>query len=406
MFDVLSDRTYRHLFSAQVVALLGTGLATIALSLLAYDLGGHDAGRILGTVLAIKMVAFVVVAPLSEALLAGVPRRVLLVSLDVVRAVCALGLPLITEVWHVYLLVFVLQSASAAFTPAFQATLPEVLPDETRYTQALALSRLAYELENIASPGVAAVLLWLVPYEVLFTGTSAGFLASALLIVPLALPWSGERADQPFLARTTRGVRRMLTVPRLRGLLALSFSAAAVGAVVIVDTVVLVRADLGLDESAVAITLGCFGAGAMVSALLLPRLLQRVPDRAVMFGGASLAIAVMLALAAWVAAFGLSWLSLVVAWVGVGAGFSAVTTPSGRLLRRTSDPRERPALFAAHFSLSHACWLVTYPLAGWALGSIGVTSTLLLLGVLGLCGLVSARLVWPASAESASDCPA
>jgi len=43
MFDILVDRTYRHLFAAQVVALLGTGLATVALGLLPYDLAGHHA---------------------------------------------------------------------------------------------------------------------------------------------------------------------------------------------------------------------------------------------------------------------------------------------------------------------------------------------------------------------------
>lgn len=49
MLQVLRHRTYRHLFAAQVVSLLGTGLATVALGLLAYDLAGEDAGAVLGT---------------------------------------------------------------------------------------------------------------------------------------------------------------------------------------------------------------------------------------------------------------------------------------------------------------------------------------------------------------------
>lgn len=63
MFAVLKNRTYRHLFLAQVIALLGTGLATVALGLLAYDLAGADAGAVLGTALAIKMIAYTGVAP-------------------------------------------------------------------------------------------------------------------------------------------------------------------------------------------------------------------------------------------------------------------------------------------------------------------------------------------------------
>jgi hypothetical protein len=31
MLNILSNRTYRHLFMAQVIALIGTGLATVAL---------------------------------------------------------------------------------------------------------------------------------------------------------------------------------------------------------------------------------------------------------------------------------------------------------------------------------------------------------------------------------------
>src|SRR4051812_49177428 len=58
------------------------------------------------------------------------PRRVFLVSMDLVRAAIALLLPFVTEVWQVYVLIFLLQSASAAFTPTFQATIPDVLTEE------------------------------------------------------------------------------------------------------------------------------------------------------------------------------------------------------------------------------------------------------------------------------------
>ena len=65
----------------------------------------------------------------------------------------ALVLPFVTEVWQVYVLIFLLQSASAAFTPTFQATIPDILPEEKDYTRALSLSRLAYDLESLAQPG-------------------------------------------------------------------------------------------------------------------------------------------------------------------------------------------------------------------------------------------------------------
>ena len=57
MLKVLANRTYRHMFCAQVIALFGTGLATVAPGLLAWRLAGDNAGAVLGTALAIKMLA-------------------------------------------------------------------------------------------------------------------------------------------------------------------------------------------------------------------------------------------------------------------------------------------------------------------------------------------------------------
>ena len=51
-------------------------------------------------------------------------------------------------------------------------------------------------------------------------------------------------------------------------------------------------------------------------------------------------------------------------WLVLGLGYSAAQTPSGRLLRRSAHAEDRPAVFAAQFALSHACWLICYPLAG------------------------------------------
>ncbi|WP_375691879.1 MFS transporter [Pseudooceanicola sp. LIPI14-2-Ac024] len=396
MTAILRNRTFRHLFLAQIVALLGTGLATVALGLLAYDLAGGGAGTVLGTIFAIKMVAYVGIAPVAGAFADRLPRRAMLVALDLVRAGTALCLPFVTEVWQVYVLIFLLQSASAAFTPTFQATIPDVLPDEGDYTRALSLSRLAYDVENIVSPTVAALLLMLVSSDALFFGTALGFAASAALVVSVLLPSPEPGEPRGIYDRSTRGIRIYLATPRLRGLLALNLAAAAAGAMVLVNTVVLVRSDLGLGETAVALAMGAFGAGSMVAALLLPRLLDRVDDRPVMMSGALLLVAVLAVMAALLSRFGPSWPLLLGAWFTIGLGYSSVLTPSGRLLRRSSHAEDRPAIFAAQFALSHACWLVTYPLAGALMTAQGAVVACLVLGTLAALGLLTALLTWPA----------
>ncbi|SNT36236.1 MFS transporter [Antarctobacter heliothermus] len=401
MLSVLADRTYRHLFLAQIVALLGTGLATIALGLLAYDLSGERAGLVLGTIFTIKMIAYVGIAPIAGAFANRWPRRTMLVSLDLIRAAVALCLPFVSEVWQVYILIFVLQSASAAFTPTFQATIPDILPEEDRYTRALSLSRLAYDLENIVSPMLAALLLAFVSYHTLFLGTVIGFGASALLVVSVLLPSPQQTAHRGIYERTTRGMRIYLATPRLRGLLALNLAAAAAGAMVLVNTVVLVRADLGLGDTSVAIALGAFGGGSMLAALLLPRVLDGRPDRPVMIGGAVVLVGALLALSLMSLVYDTRWIPLLAGWFIIGVGYSAVLTPSGRLLKRSAHPEDRPAVFAAQFALSHACWLVTYPLAGWLITVSGSTFAFALLAVLAGIGMMSGTVLWPQESSEA-----
>lgn len=390
MLAVLKNRTYRHLFLAQVIALLGTGLATVALGLQAYELSAGSAGAVLGTALGIKMIAYVVVAPVATAFTERLPRRAMLVSLDLIRAAVALCLPFITGVWQAYVLIFILQAASAAFTPTFQATIPDVLPDEDDYTNALSLSRLAYDLEKVGSPLLAAALLALMSYYNLYLGTVVGFLASASLVVSVLLPDPKPSEPRSIYERTTRGVRLYLTVPRLRGLLALNLAVAAGGSMVFVNTVVLVQGNYGLGERYTAMALAAFGLGSMLAALFLPRLLKTMPDRPVMLSGTAILVVALL-----VGLVTTSYWALVVLWAVIGIGYSLVLTPSGRILRRSASPEDRPALFAAQFALSHGCWLITYPLAGWMGATAGIPATYLVLATITGIGAIIAARLWP-----------
>ena len=340
--------------------------------------------------LALKMVAYVGIAPLAGELAHRLPRKPLLIALDLARAGFVLCLPFVDAVWQVYILIFLLNACSAGFTPTFQATIPDVLPDEKDYTRALSLSRLAYDLENLLSPSLAAAALVVMTYDALFVANAFAFLTSALLMYSVMLPKARPSYRTDGVWRNLAfGIRAYLATPRLRGLLALSFAITAAGAMVIVNTVVYVRDYLGGSETDTALAFAAAGAGSMVAALLLPRLLDRILDRPVMLAGSIILIFGLL-----LGLFQPGLLALLPIWFILGAGSSAIQTPTGRLLRRSCEEGDRPAFFAAQFALSHACWLITYPLAGWLGTTLGLGPTFGVLAFLAAVAVAAAALLW------------
>ncbi|MGY3127764.1 MFS family permease [Agrococcus sp. UYP33] len=398
MFLALRHRVFRRLFAAHVVALLGTGLSTIAIGFLVFDTTGGNAAGVLGTLLGIKMLTFLLLGPLAPLVARRVGTKRLLVLTDLARVAVALALPFVGDVVTAYLLIFVLQAASALFTPTFQATIPAVVTDERQYTGALALSRLAYDIESLVSPSIASVVVVVASSSALFFGTGVGFLASALLIVSAALPKAAAPARGVHSVRReiARGTRLMLRVPRLRAVLTLHLALASVGAIAVVLTLPLVLGELDGGEAQAAGLLAVYGVGSITSAVLMPMMIARIGVRPYMLAGLTLMIASMafvwpvLALASGHDA--LPWLWAI--WFLAGLGYSAVLAPMGRVLRDAVPDDDLPDVFAAQFSLAHGWWLISYPLAGWGATVIGFGPTSLLLAAFAALALGVAAHAW------------
>lgn len=104
--------------------------------------------------------------------------------------------------------------------------------------------------------------------------------------------------------------------------------------------------------------------------------------------------------AALLARHGSAWWALLVLWAVLGIGTSMISTPSPRLLRRLATDATRSYLFTAQFSLSHACFLLTYPVAGWVGAQAGQSVAALCLAGLAAGGTIAALVLWPAPAAS------
>ena len=399
MLRVLSNPTFRAFYMAQVVSLIGTGLATVALGLMAFKLAGSAAGAVLGTVLALKTLTTVGLSSFITATLEKFPRRRVLIGLELMRGAVMLTFPFVTEIWQIYFLIALLHSASAGLVPSLRATIPDILPDERDYTRALTLTQIAYDMETVVSPLIALLLLSLVPLEGLFVAAVGGFIASAALLACSSVPKQSFTSELGIRGRAARGIRIYLGTPMLKGLFAFTFSAACASAMVLVNTVVLVQSNLGFEPQFTVLALAVFGCGSMTVALLVPSLLDRFSERVIMVAGACVCAG---GLTAGAAISG--YVAMLMLWFGLGSGYSLILTPAGRLVARaTAGSPDRQVLFAAQFALTQACWLVGYLTAGMAGATAGVAFTFLILAAMAAGGLLIGARVWPAdSADTAA----
>lgn len=391
-----ANRTFLRLFSSQLIALTGTGLATVALALLAYQLQPESAGALLGSLLAVKMVAYLLIAPVAASIAERFSRKGWLIGVNLLRALVLCCLPWVNDIWQVVVLIFALNAATAAYTPIYQAMLPDLLPDEEQYTKALSWSRIAVEVESLVSPSLAALLLLIMGSAQLFNLNALALFLTVIIIATTSLPprQPAERSGG-WQQQALFGIRAYLATPRLRGLLALHWVVSCTGAMVIVNTVVYVRQYLGLSEAMVGWAMAASGAGAMLIALFLPRLLNVVHDRPVMLVGGAIGV-VALALAALQP--GLT--GLLMLWFMIGASLSLVLTPAGRVLRLSCRESDRGAYFAANFALSHGGWLLAYLLSGWSLNWLGISFSFMLMAVVAGIGLAAALWLWPVSEQA------
>jgi len=76
-----------------------------------------------------------------------------------------------------------------------------------------------------------------------------------------------------------------------------------------------------------------------------------------------------------------------------GAGQALIGISSSTLLAEHTDETERGRAYAAHFALTHACWLITYPAIGYAAAAFGTPTTFTVAGAVCLIIAIFALLI-------------
>lgn len=364
-FRSLRNPLFTRLYAAQTTSLLGDAFTWVGLALLAFEVGGARSAAILAGALTLRVTAFVALSPLAGALADRMDRKTLMVAADLGRMVVIGLMPLVSEVWQVYVLMFALNALTAFFTPAYQAALPQVTRQKD-YAQAIALSGATYEVLGVLGPGVAGAIAGLIGARNIFFLDAATFLISALLILTLPVRLRVDRSSDTAQATTLRDVQdgtlRLWRDAPMRYALLLELVAAVSGALILVGTVGLVRGQLELGDLEYGWGMAAFGVGATLAALAVGTLEGRLPRTTFVLLGALVSTLAVLP------ANFVPFIPLLLLWILAGAGQNWVNLPTQTLIADRTPEAFQGRVYGAHFAWSHLWWALTYPLAGW-LGS-------------------------------------
>lgn len=402
------NRDFRFLFAAQIISLLGSGVTTVGLALFAYQLtGGESATAVIGYALTLRILAFLLFSQPAGVIADRFNRKKILIAADLARFALLALFPFVTTVWQIYALIFAINAVTAFFTPTFEASIPEVAGEE-HYVKALSLSRVAVDVEAFAAPALAGLLVVLVGVRWVFWFDAFTYLVSALFVLAASVPFVAKKqvplSISVFLKEITTGTRILLREPSLRQALVLSFAEATAGAAAIVATVVYVRDVLGRGESAFTFVMAGLGVGSALTAVILGRITSRYEQatkergalhtrrhvwarRALIIGGGVLGLLLLPGV------LKPPLILFAVLWFLNGAGQALIAIPSSTLLAEHTHEQERGRTYAAHFALTHACWLVTYPAMGYASARFGTPLSFTVAGVVCLAVTVFAFVV-------------
>lgn len=375
--DLLRHRDFTRLWASQIISLFGDALTAVALTLLVYDL--TQSPMALSVVFAVRVVPWVIIVPFSGVVADRVYRKRLLIGADLARAGLVALLPLVSQVWQLYFLVFTTATVGTLFEPAYEATLPEVVGQE-RYVKAVALARMSLWVGEIAGPGLAAGLVAWLGVRPIFWVDAATFLASAALIasafIPRQRPSAIPTSPRQFLADTRAGFGFIADQPALHLLVYLSLVMAIPGAVTLVDTVVYVQGVLGQSEQVFAVVMAVFATGSVLGALLAGRLAGSRWRRWLMIGGAmggGLTLIPVLFYPNVRLFASLCFLS--------GISLNLRLTPQQAYLAELTPNEVRGRVMAAMIAIAHLAWLFLYLAVGRITDPLGVNTVFALGGV-------------------------
>lgn len=289
-FELLTDPVFRRLWPSIELSFLGLFVHAVA--------GAWLMASLTTSATPVALIQTAQAMPIALfSLLAGTiadtydKRRIMLVAI-LVAMLASIALTVLSalhalEPWSLLLLIFIVGTGVAIFTPSWQASLGDIVSRD-RLSMAVSLHSIGANAMRTLGPSLGGVLVATFGAATAFMVGAASYLPATVVL----LMWRPVRVSaddvgetrEAFWSAVYTGISYLSVSPHVQSLLLRVFLY-SVGAASVLALLPMVSKDqLGLDASGYGLLFGGFGAGAIIGGLAQLRLCRRFATETVLRG--------------------------------------------------------------------------------------------------------------------------
>lgn len=377
MFRSLKNRNYRLFMSGQVISNTGTWMQRIAQDWLVLQLT-HGSGTALGVTTGLQFLPLLLFGLWGGVLADRYPRRRLLMFTQAAMGVPALLLGILAltgqaQVWHVYVLAFVLGMGSAFDNPARQIFTHELVGKDD-LPNAVALNSATFNGARIIGPAVAGLLIAAVGTGPVFMINAASF-GAVLLVLGMMRDIKAKPPVPRKKGQLSEGLRYVRGRPDLISLLCVIGMVAGFGMNFQITTALVATEVFGKGASAFGLASAMLAVGALTGALLAAR--RIAPTRKVLYG-AVLVFGIFEMLTGLMP----TWPLFLGFLVPTGIALMTFTTAANATMQLSVDGEMRGRVMGLYMLVFLGTSPIASPLVGWLAEHAGPRATIVLGGLI------------------------
>jgi len=373
-FPIFAHKAFVRLWIAQAVSSLGDWIGLVAVLALAARIGGKSPETAIGLVMSARMIPVFFLGSVGGVLVDRWDRKRVMVTCDIGRGITMASLPFLHTVWELFLVSLLLEVLSLLWTPAKEASVPNLVPADqltTANSLSLAAAYGTFPIAGVLSAALFKSAEWLsnnvtalsflnLNHEsVAIYADVATFFVSAALISTLVIPRPAAKKERERInlgqtfEEVREGWRFIGTSPVVRSVMVgLSCGLIGGGMMVPLGTTFASKV-LNAGDAGFGLLLTAMGTGVAIGVIGLSAVQKRVPKER-LFPWAVLLAGVALILAASMSSLALAL--LFVAGTGMFAGASYVM--GFTLIQENVSDDIRGRVFATLYTLVRLCLVI------------------------------------------------